>query len=397
MGRHIDSWTVLRGLLIFMQAMLMLLVEAGAPSFLVTVPALLNGFLMIAIGCNVYKGRAMSWCSQTLIAVCLITISACGFAMWKNGTLEKVANHPLINPLASYTSANGTENAAQLPWQLMFDTRYPKFERLKEESQKRKLFPFIKPEAKSPVLILQADNRNGTFIEKSKKINQIYAERQDLYQYEFIGNHSTFKTMPPFWAKIWIVREACERYPDVDFIVWLDTDAAVADHSLRFEHLSPFAEEEVIFIAGADTPLFHDPQDDWMNAGVFVLRNNDKGRELVDEWMTHYNANLWRKIGKDEQLTMVRTAGLDASSSSWGSMTRGEWACKCHWDDENFAQGSLNEMARKGWGRYMAILPWYVFTERLDYASRCMFVCHIASGSTHARQLHLQRILPGIT
>eukprot|EP00195_Chlamydomonas_chlamydogama_P015577 CAMPEP_0202902926 /NCGR_PEP_ID=MMETSP1392-20130828/18852_1 /ASSEMBLY_ACC=CAM_ASM_000868 /TAXON_ID=225041 /ORGANISM="Chlamydomonas chlamydogama, Strain SAG 11-48b" /LENGTH=395 /DNA_ID=CAMNT_0049589789 /DNA_START=35 /DNA_END=1222 /DNA_ORIENTATION=+ len=96
------------------------------------------------------------------------------------------------------------------------------------------------------------------------------------------------------WHKVWVVREVMKNHTEGPYkdkfthYMWLDGDASFIDHSidLRF----------VLSMAGDAT--FMNSQDVWntpgpgnSNLGVWVMRNNDKARQMLDEWWDSPNKN----------------------------------------------------------------------------------------------------------
>jgi len=76
-------------------------------------------------------------------------------------------------------------------------------------------------------------------------------------------------------------------------------------------------------------------------AGVFIVKNNDAGRNIFREWMACYNPNVWTR---DE---------------------KGAWKCtgKGGWSGEDYEQGAFYKNILPKYPEDIRALPWYVFHE----------------------------------
>ena len=117
------------------------------------------------------------------------------------------------------------------------------------------------------------------------EINKAYCKKHGI---DFICHDKVLDTSRhPVWSKI----PALERLiDDYDWIIWIDADAAVVNHSKTFASLIAEVPEDKYIIMGKDN-------NGW-NAGVFMLRGKD---EVVKSWLgfvyrqTQFLNHKWRE------------------------------------------------------------------------------------------------------
>ncbi|KAG0017209.1 hypothetical protein BGZ81_010848 [Podila clonocystis] len=96
------------------------------------------------------------------------------------------------------------------------------------------------------------------------------------------------KGYSPAWAKIKILKEELDR-DESDWIFWIDTDALITNMDISLER---FLDNRYSLVITRDQ--------NFLNAGVFLLRVND--------WSRHYVGKLLSKMGKgsNEQDWMIK-------------------------------------------------------------------------------------------
>ena len=85
------------------------------------------------------------------------------------------------------------------------------------------------------------------------------------------------------WMKIEFACAMMERYRNLHWLFWIDTDALFMNKHVRLEELLAGVQESDLFIVGADA--------EGINAGTFFIRNSPAGRkfcmELLDQQRTY--------------------------------------------------------------------------------------------------------------
>lgn len=126
--------------------------------------------------------------------------------------------------------------------------------------------------------------------------------------------------MPPYWQKVRIVADALSS-GRCDSVLWLDSDAAVANGYAQLARLLP---EDKHMLVGRDLPEYAAYGPTGFNAGAFLVRNSEVGRAIVDEWLTLFPSHAWSRPGA-------------------------RWECReesgeyCRWAGPRFEQGAFEE------------------------------------------------------
>jgi len=204
--------------------------------------------------------------------------------------------------------------------------------------------------------VLQYDNRilDNNFEELVKR-NRAYAKKHD---YEYVYKKTGYDYITPYWTKVKIVKELMrETIPGTKThrykgILWLDTDAVIIDQK---KSLDDFFTGGNSFIACPDPPSFLQYFTGPFNAGVWAVKNDKNGREIVNEWMEKYDSKKW-------------------------FLEKGKWKTRGTWAGVDYEQGAFSKHILPKYKRWIKILPWYVFQARSDERSTYTFTIHFAAG-----------------
>jgi GR25 family glycosyltransferase involved in LPS biosynthesis len=143
----------------------------------------------------------------------------------------------------------------------------------------------IKLDIKKPWALIQYDNRPiPDHYKKLIEVNKEYCKHH--------GYHHIFKSepydLPHWWIKVKICKELLEsdKYSGV---MWLDTDAVIYDCSIN---LDTFTNDKIIdFFIAKDPPAWGGP----INAGVWIVKNTEIGKNIMRDWFSHYDKTKWIK------------------------------------------------------------------------------------------------------
>jgi hypothetical protein len=171
-------------------------------------------------------------------------------------------------------------------------------------------------------LIVQYDDRKlDEHIELLVKHNKEYAKKHG-YNYKFID--SGYTDIPPYWRKVWIVKELLPKYKG---ILWLDTDAVVFDLSKSLDSI--VTSRHSMFIG----------RDNWRakkyhyNAGVWLIKNTPEMNTLMSDWKNLYNKDDWLRNSK------------------------GKWHTEGEWSKITYEQGSFTQNIFPKYKKYIKWLP----------------------------------------
>jgi len=209
------------------------------------------------------------------------------------------------------------------------------------------------------------------------QLNESYAKRHG-YAFRFSREYRPYDlTHPPYWVKVKMVRDALHEIVRVnlatttvnpasqstqgsifyahEYVIWLDTDACVdkVSHETPLSKLfgQPGMGQDVCF-------LYSHNQKEWPDtlcAGVFVVRNTFKAREMFDEWLNMYDPSAW-KIGAS-----------------------GEWECSGEWAGPKYEQGcAITLVSSPKYKEYVYQYPWYYFNNHNYKRSGRGFAMHFA-------------------
>jgi hypothetical protein len=183
------------------------------------------------------------------------------------------------------------------------------------------------------VCLVQYDNRSG------KELNEKFP-MGDLVAYTRHGCHKdktckyidnvgsrAYDDLPPWWAKVSAVRDAM-RDESCEYVMWLDTDATTEWKWSHAEIAKAVVKEKTIGIA-RDPKAFGED----INAGVFVVRNNDSGQQFMDKWRQQFQSECWEK-----------TPARDGNGTSPWNVNSKNTNCDTSWAGRSYEQGTLNSM-----------------------------------------------------
>lgn len=153
--------------------------------------------------------------------------------------------------------------------------------------------------------------------------NESYAKKHGITH---ILAKSGWNEYPPWWRKVFMVRELLPHY---DAVLWIDSDAAIVGND-HFQTL--FGGKH--FVLSPNPPMLQ-----WESlsmftapfcAGVWGVRNTPEGRVLMDKWVSAYDSMLWKKSGD----SWIHTKGMYAGMAyEQGAFEIGIWRCANyeHW------------------------------------------------------------------
>ncbi len=111
--------------------------------------------------------------------------------------------------------------------------------------------------------------------------NKYYCEK---YGYDYIFLSTSAHDVPPYWQKVFIVKDYLNKYKG---ILWLDTDATIFNMNIQLDsfYSRPFSKS----INSAGNQIF--------NAGVWIITNTPRAHRILNDWIHQYDKTAWRKIG----------------------------------------------------------------------------------------------------
>jgi hypothetical protein len=139
-----------------------------------------------------------------------------------------------------------------------------------------------------PWAVVQYDNRPLSDIDKTLIArNKHYCSK---YGYTHIFKNSGYDDLPPYWRKVKFVQDLLQsnKYKG---IMWLDTDATVFNMKISLDSIEDITKHFYKAINIGGNQIF--------NAGVWIIRDTQKGRDIMNDWMALYNPNKWKHTGNN--------------------------------------------------------------------------------------------------
>jgi hypothetical protein len=183
------------------------------------------------------------------------------------------------------------------------------------------------------ILVVQVEDRRSALLDAMMDHNRDICRVNKLGYIKKRGDFS----YPPHWRKVFEVQRLMMDpiNEPMSWILWIDSDAWIHDID-RLMQLAKKHKKKTM-IATRDPPIWSAP----FNAGTFLIRNSDSGRQLINEWAALYNPLRWTKTKKQ------------------GWSTPGTWA------GEDYEQGAFwkHILPDPRWSPKIVMVPWYVLCE----------------------------------
>lgn len=182
-------------------------------------------------------------------------------------------------------------------------------------------------------LIVQYDDRHLSDLDKKfVERNRQYAEKQG-YEHKFISEG--YKDLPVYWRKVKIVQDMLEK--PYKGVMWLDTDAVVHDMNRTIDS---YYKSERGFIKAIDRYGNH-----IFNAGVWIVKNTPKMKELMENWMNLYKKEDWKNEGDGKWSTNKAWAGNSYEQGSFASSITCKHKLNINTVSNTNLHGSLNNIS----------------------------------------------------
>lgn len=132
--------------------------------------------------------------------------------------------------------------------------------------------------------VLQYDNRPLSAKDEALTARHKYYCEKHGYEYVFITKSD--RDVPPYWQKVYIVKEHLPKYKG---ILWMDTDATIFNLEIPLDNYITKDHSFYKSIDSGGNQIF--------NAGVWIVMNNEMGMKILDDWIAKYDEKMWRKDG----------------------------------------------------------------------------------------------------
>jgi len=133
-----------------------------------------------------------------------------------------------------------------------------------------------------------SDNAIKEYAKITEEINKSYCEKHD-YNFKAYHQRKTDDSFDIHWEKVSILRDELKNKKN-KFVVWIDADAAVNHHDVKFEDFVKANKKADIIIShdGVNKENLSFKERDkafYVNSGVIIVKNTRWAREFVDKWI----------------------------------------------------------------------------------------------------------------
>jgi hypothetical protein len=210
------------------------------------------------------------------------------------------------------------------------------------------------------ILLVTYDDRHEEYQDYSKAINERYCKKFNIDIKDY-SDSKKYDKLPPWWRKVFIVQDAINDNPQYDYVLWMDKDAAFSVQTDIRKLI-----DDSFFIISRDPWLFilrPWAQEYYINAGVFMVKNDENGKNLLDEWITGYKESEWCHKSQNKcDLHFYAGSG---------------WRTTSKWAGDTYEQGYLRKVLTKRQGKGIKIYPSHVLTNFSNDSKDYVLVTHL--------------------
>jgi hypothetical protein len=193
------------------------------------------------------------------------------------------------------------------------------------------------PTKKNDYLLVQFDNREffqnviETFTNSDfNKLIKVNKEYCNLHNIDYLYVKKYDNSVPVYWMKVKIITHLINN-TDYKAIIWMDTDAV-------FTHLDKSIFDLInnkSFYISMDPPQWNQ-----INAGTWIVKNDEMGVKIMNDWMDTYDHSLWY-------------------------FRNNSWYTDSAWVGDAYEQGTFNTIIYPKYKDYIEVLPWYIFNNNI--------------------------------
>lgn len=211
----------------------------------------------------------------------------------------------------------------------------------------------------------------------------------------FYNNALLHPEMGKFWAKLPVVRAAMVAHPEVEWIWWVDSDAAVTDMEFKLP-LARYARHNLV-VHGWSHLVFEARSWTSINAGVFLIRNCQWSMDLIEVWAEmgpqSPDYSRWGRIQRSTFKDKLFPESDDQAGLIWLLLKEKDtWADRIYVEGEYYLQGYWLDIV--GGGELDNATAGYEEMERGDPRLRRRRAEAVTESLAAAREEHLRGV-PG--
>jgi hypothetical protein len=214
------------------------------------------------------------------------------------------------------------------------------------DNNKKTASQLMEPPKKNKICFVTYEDRNEEYIDLHNKNVKKYC---DKWGYEYLHVKKNDTGISPYWYKVFLVYNLIKTNK-YDYVFWMDSDTIINHFNIDLGEDILNKYDSDIFVASDNIKY------DVVNAGLFIIKNSDIGRQFLDDWTKSYNKMCERGDG-----------GL-----------RGVWAMSC------YEQGILNKLLIEKYSKNTTFLDGNIFQNN-NSCFEDVFVMHHYGGKKEKR------------
>ena len=181
------------------------------------------------------------------------------------------------------------------------------------------------------ILVLQIEDRtNNNLLNNMLEYNKNICDKNKI-KYVFMSKTHKYN-IPPYWAKVYELYDLMLLNKDIKYFIWLDSDAIF--HNFNYNNFIKFLDTSFTNYQMLISNDYY-KESELFNAGVFIVKNDDIGRHIMNHWCTLYDKDMW-------------------------NFDNNKWEGKCKWADYCYEQGAFINNIIPLYKNNILILPYYV-------------------------------------
>lgn len=137
---------------------------------------------------------------------------------------------------------------------------------------------------KKSIAIVTLETRDLTLLYYHNKNIEEYAKKYG-YTYIFIKEYENKLKLPIYWQKIQLVLDILQNNTDIEYVIWMDSDTMICHQEIPLEYIIEQDMSKSIYI-GLDYP-----SNTRYNAGVFIIKNDQIGKQFLIDCINSYISN----------------------------------------------------------------------------------------------------------
>lgn len=134
------------------------------------------------------------------------------------------------------------------------------------------------------ICVISMENNTGHLLYIVAHANHVAYCRRNGYTYYEANDFSRYPEHDhPRWYKLNVIWDAMQKYPDMDYYLWIDMDAVFTNMDMTLESIPPSEDAQIIMAKNRPPHHFNSMFDYGYNSGVVMFKNTPLVRRYAEE------------------------------------------------------------------------------------------------------------------